>query len=231
DLPCASAPTRRCAGAGHQRVGHPSCLHRAVDRPAPLNPRARAQRVEDPDRDGLLRQGTYKVPLGSHAESNRRQDALPRPNARQVHHSLSDAVGPLELQRARHAARGAPQLRCASARAPQGPRGAVRQALLPPERDGAAHGRRRAHGASRAEALGEIRARARQGACGAGQVRRECIVRGLLARHLAAAQGDGTQSRECKARGGRARQPQRPARGERAPPSTDGLSERFAPIV
>ncbi|KAJ1625866.1 hypothetical protein T492DRAFT_1036717 [Pavlovales sp. CCMP2436] len=35
----------------------------------------------------------------------------------------------------------------------------------------AAHGRRRAHGASRAEALGEIRARARQGACGAGQVR------------------------------------------------------------
>eukprot|EP00302_Diacronema_sp_CCMP2436_P003292 CAMPEP_0179846656 /NCGR_PEP_ID=MMETSP0982-20121206/5666_1 /TAXON_ID=483367 /ORGANISM="non described non described, Strain CCMP 2436" /LENGTH=80 /DNA_ID=CAMNT_0021731789 /DNA_START=88 /DNA_END=327 /DNA_ORIENTATION=+ len=31
-------PQRPTAGAGHQRVGHPSCLHRAVDRPAPLNP-------------------------------------------------------------------------------------------------------------------------------------------------------------------------------------------------
>jgi hypothetical protein len=40
----------------------------------------------------------------------------------------------------------------------------------------AAHGRRRAHGASRAEALGEIRARARQGACGAGQVRAHAVA-------------------------------------------------------
>ncbi|KAJ1624773.1 hypothetical protein T492DRAFT_1044824 [Pavlovales sp. CCMP2436] len=125
--------------------------------------------------------GTYKVPLGSHAESNRRQDALPRPDARQVHHGLSDAVGSLELQRSERQLLGQERAMLREERHKDlvaqcdklfyhQKEMAVSHASHLQRALSAAHGRRRAHGASRAEALGEIRARARQGACGAGQL-------------------------------------------------------------
>ncbi|KAJ1629565.1 hypothetical protein T492DRAFT_1009932 [Pavlovales sp. CCMP2436] len=136
--------------------------------------------------------GTYKVPLGSYAESNRRQDALPRPDARQVHHGLPDAVGELELQRSKRQRLGqeramlreerhnfsVPVLEHRKDLAAQCDKLFCHQKEMAVSHASqlqcalsAAHGRRRAHGASRAEALGEIRARARRGACGAGQVR------------------------------------------------------------
>ncbi|KAJ1639350.1 hypothetical protein T492DRAFT_937720 [Pavlovales sp. CCMP2436] len=131
--------------------------------------------------------GTYKVPLGSHAESNRRQDALPRPDARQVLHGLPDAHLRSELQllgqeramlREERHNFGVPVLEHRKDLAAQCDKlfyhqeeMAVSYASQRQRALSAAHGRRRAHGASRAEALGEIRARARQGACGAGQVR------------------------------------------------------------